>query len=127
MTSSVSLAAAFLAGLVSFISPCVLPIVPGYLSFISGVNVARFKEGGAPRDLVRRVPGEFARERIEVRDGAIGPENDNHTLGRFDEIPKDCFTLVPSHRRTALAAGSRRLGCRLALALLLHGHLVGLR
>ena len=42
MTSSVSLAAAFVAGLVSFISPCVLPIVPGYLSFISGVNVARF-------------------------------------------------------------------------------------
>jgi cytochrome c-type biogenesis protein len=55
MTSSVSLAAAFVAGLVSFISPCVLPIVPGYLSFISGVNVAQFREGGAPRDLVRRV------------------------------------------------------------------------
>jgi cytochrome c-type biogenesis protein len=55
MSSSVSIAAAFLAGLVSFISPCVLPIVPGYLSFISGVNVARYKEGGAPRDLVRRV------------------------------------------------------------------------
>src|SRR5512134_2221512 len=55
MSSSVSLAAAFLAGLVSFISPCVLPIVPGYLSFISGVNVAQFKGGGAPGDLVRRV------------------------------------------------------------------------
>jgi len=55
MTSSVSIAAAFLAGLVSFISPCVLPIVPGYLSFISGVNVAQYKEGSAPRDLVRRV------------------------------------------------------------------------
>jgi cytochrome c-type biogenesis protein len=55
MASSVSLAAAFVAGLVSFISPCVLPIVPGYLSFISGVNVAQFKEGSAPRDVVRRV------------------------------------------------------------------------
>jgi len=55
MSSSVSLAAAFLAGLVSFISPCVLPIVPGYLSFISGVNVAQFKGGNAPSDLVRRV------------------------------------------------------------------------
>lgn len=55
MTSSVSLAAAFLAGLVSFISPCVLPIVPGYLSFISGVNVAQFRDTGAPRDLLRRV------------------------------------------------------------------------
>jgi cytochrome c-type biogenesis protein len=55
MSSSVSLAAAFVAGLFSFISPCVLPIGPGYLSFISGVNVAQFREGGAPRDLVRRV------------------------------------------------------------------------
>jgi cytochrome c-type biogenesis protein len=55
MGSSVSIAAAFLAGLVSFVSPCVLPLVPGYLSFISGVNVSRFREGGAPRDLVRRV------------------------------------------------------------------------
>ena len=55
MASSVSLAAAFLAGLFSFVSPCVLPIVPGYLSFISGVNVAQFKGGSAPSDLVRRV------------------------------------------------------------------------
>jgi cytochrome c-type biogenesis protein len=55
MSSSVSLAAAFLGGLFSFISPCVLPIVPGYLSFISGVNVAQFRDGGAPFDLVRRV------------------------------------------------------------------------
>ena len=39
----------------SFVSPCVLPIVPGYLSFISGVNVAQFKGGGAPTDLVARV------------------------------------------------------------------------
>jgi cytochrome c-type biogenesis protein len=55
MASSVSLAAAFLAGLFSFVSPCVLPIVPGYLSFISGVNVAQWKGGAAPADLVRRV------------------------------------------------------------------------
>jgi len=32
--------AAFAAGFVSFISPCVLPLVPGYLSAVSGVNVA---------------------------------------------------------------------------------------
>ena len=29
---------AFVFGLLSFISPCVLPIVPGYLSFISGIS-----------------------------------------------------------------------------------------
>ncbi|HUK24994.1 MAG TPA: cytochrome c biogenesis protein CcdA [Terriglobales bacterium] len=31
--------AAFFAGLVSFLSPCVLPLVPGYVSLISGVGV----------------------------------------------------------------------------------------
>jgi cytochrome c-type biogenesis protein len=36
---SVSLFAAFVAGILSFISPCVLPLIPGYLSFISGVSL----------------------------------------------------------------------------------------
>ena len=54
-SESVSLFAAFLAGLVSFVSPCVLPIVPGYLSFISGVNLAQLKGAGAPAALTRRV------------------------------------------------------------------------
>ena len=35
---NVGILTAFLFGLLSFISPCVLPIVPGYLSFISGVS-----------------------------------------------------------------------------------------
>jgi cytochrome c-type biogenesis protein len=37
--------AAFAVGLVSFVSPCVLPLVPGYLSAISGVSVAELSEG----------------------------------------------------------------------------------
>lgn len=36
---NVSLIAAFVAGILSFISPCVLPLVPGYLSFVSGVTL----------------------------------------------------------------------------------------
>jgi len=35
----VSILMAFAAGLISFLSPCVLPLVPGYISFISGVSV----------------------------------------------------------------------------------------
>jgi cytochrome c-type biogenesis protein len=35
--------AAFLAGLVSFLSPCVLPLVPGYVSLISGAGVEQLK------------------------------------------------------------------------------------
>jgi cytochrome c-type biogenesis protein len=55
MNQSVSIFTAFLAGIVSFASPCVLPIVPGYLSFISGINVAQFRNTEAPKELVRRV------------------------------------------------------------------------
>ena len=38
MTEGVSLGAAFLGGVVSFVSPCVLPLMPGYLSYISGLS-----------------------------------------------------------------------------------------
>ena len=55
MSETVSLGAAFIAGLISFISPCVLPIVPGYLSFISGINVAQLKGSEVPAGLARRV------------------------------------------------------------------------
>jgi len=37
--------AAFAVGLVSFISPCVLPLVPGYLSAVSGVSVTDIRDG----------------------------------------------------------------------------------
>ena len=37
--------AAFAVGFVSFISPCVLPLVPGYLSAVSGVSVAEMQTG----------------------------------------------------------------------------------
>src|SRR6202795_1400988 len=45
----VSAFAAFVAGLVSFLSPCVLPLVPGYFSMLSGVGVEQLKEGQTPR------------------------------------------------------------------------------
>jgi cytochrome c-type biogenesis protein len=35
---NVSILTAFIFGIISFVSPCVLPIVPGYLSFISGYS-----------------------------------------------------------------------------------------
>ena len=42
----VPLIAAFTAGLISFLSPCVLPLVPGYISMISGASVQDLKDGG---------------------------------------------------------------------------------
>ncbi len=42
----------FLAGILSFLSPCVLPLVPGYISLISGVSVDSLKEGANSRRAV---------------------------------------------------------------------------
>ena len=43
--SNIGIATAFAAGIVSFLSPCVLPLVPGYVSFVSG---AALGESGLP-------------------------------------------------------------------------------
>src|ERR1051325_9474509 len=43
---------AFVAGIASFLSPCVLPLVPGYISLISGVSIDGLKEGTSSRRAV---------------------------------------------------------------------------
>ena len=47
--NDVSLAGAFLAGLISFLSPCVLPLVPGYISMLSGIGVEQLRQGQQPK------------------------------------------------------------------------------
>lgn len=51
LTSSMLLAipVALLAGLVSFASPCVLPLLPGYLSYASGIGASQITDGEANR------------------------------------------------------------------------------
>ena len=44
--SNIALATALGAGVVSFLSPCVLPLVPGYVSYVAGGNLARREEVG---------------------------------------------------------------------------------
>ena len=39
-----TLSIAFLAGLISFLSPCVLPLIPGYISYISGTSFNKINE-----------------------------------------------------------------------------------
>jgi cytochrome c-type biogenesis protein len=45
--SHAGMIAAFAAGIVSFLSPCVLPLVPGYVSYIAGQSVTATAEPGA--------------------------------------------------------------------------------
>ena len=52
--TDVTLLAAFGAGFLSFISPCVLPLIPGYISYISGMSLddMRKADAGARRRLI---------------------------------------------------------------------------
>ena len=52
----VSFGGAFIAGLLSFLSPCILPLVPPYLCFLGGVSLEQLEDGGeADRAAARRV------------------------------------------------------------------------
>ncbi|MPZ10883.1 MAG: cytochrome c biogenesis protein CcdA [Kiloniellaceae bacterium] len=51
--SNIGLLTAFAAGAISFLSPCVLPLVPGYLSYVAGRAASESPGGGA---LVLRLP-----------------------------------------------------------------------
>lgn len=51
---AVSFIVAFLAGLAYFLSPCVLPLVPSYISYITGISFEELREGGS-KESVRLV------------------------------------------------------------------------
>jgi len=50
VSANVNVLAAFLAGIVSFISPCVLPLIPAYLSFLTGSSLEELKAQSDARD-----------------------------------------------------------------------------
>jgi cytochrome c-type biogenesis protein len=52
---SVSIFAAFLAGLISFISPCVMPLIPMYISFISGLSLEEMRDDTDRKKVMKRV------------------------------------------------------------------------
>jgi len=51
--NDVSYGVAFLAGILSFLSPCVLPLVPGYISFLSGVSLEELEKGVSSKRVLR--------------------------------------------------------------------------
>src|SRR5688572_15350006 len=71
MEENVTLLAAFGAGLLSFISPCVLPLVPGYLSYISGLSLDEMRgtpgvTGGSAGVVAVAVPSAAARRQVVI-------------------------------------------------------------
>jgi len=55
MIAEITILAAFAAGVVSFLSPCVLPLVPPYLSFLAGASLEELTENSVDSVVRRRV------------------------------------------------------------------------
>lgn len=51
----VSFGGAFLAGLISFLSPCVLPIVPPYLAYLAGISFSQLTHDGVAKGTQKRI------------------------------------------------------------------------
>lgn len=55
MTTEVSIPLAFMGGILSFISPCVLPLVPSYISFVTGISFEELTGDGAEDKRLKKV------------------------------------------------------------------------
>lgn len=55
MGNEISLLVAFMAGLLSFLSPCVLPLIPAYISFITGVSIKDLTDTGSKNVQLNKV------------------------------------------------------------------------
>jgi cytochrome c-type biogenesis protein len=52
--NQVSIGIAFFAGVLSFLSPCVLPLIPGYISFLSGLSLEELQQGIQRRKIIKK-------------------------------------------------------------------------
>ena len=52
--SQIDFWSAFIAGLLSFLSPCILPLVPGYISFVSGLSLEELTRGTDRKGVIAR-------------------------------------------------------------------------
>ena len=57
----IELLIAFGAGLISFLSPCVLPLIPGYVSFISGQSLQEILKSKQEFEIIFQHPSPLAK------------------------------------------------------------------
>ena len=90
MIAPVSFAAAFFGGLVSFLSPCVLPLVPAYVGYVSGVYAADVETPGARGRAVRAATAFVAGFSLVF----VGLGASATLLGRLVEAHLDQLSLI---------------------------------
>ncbi len=52
---NISIFVAFLAGIISFLSPCILPVIPSYLAFITGISLEELSEQESLKKVRKKV------------------------------------------------------------------------
>jgi len=55
ISRNITFITAFFAGIISFLSPCVLPLIPGYISFISGVSIQELTDNSELKKVREKV------------------------------------------------------------------------
>lgn len=111
--NSVGYGAAFLAGLASFLSPCVLPLIPGYLSMISGISLAELSGESGP-----------AGAGASAGSGTAGPGIPAGTRTGAG-LAAACFVLGFSVVFTAMGAAATAIGSTLTAHLALLSRVAG--
>ena len=99
---------AFLAGLVSVVTPCVLPLVPGYLSAVSAVEANRL----ADRGLVSRArAGRVIRYRARISEADyLSRSLDNILAGASEEARRGALANLAERLPASELAALRRAG-----------------
>ncbi len=107
-----AMGAAALAGLVSFLSPCVLPLMPGYLSYVTGLAGADLEHRGE-RKGTRLTPAVAEGPPVNTAAAASGPTRAGAESGGAEAVaPKGARgvgTAVREHVRTGRAVKGRVL------------------
>ena len=108
--NDISYPLAFLAGILSFLSPCVLPLVPSYLSFITGISFEDLTFNGDPDDLLEDLialdTADIADLRAEMADAR---DEIQHAIDEIEEARAEVSS-VPGGKavlETALSIASK--------------------
>jgi cytochrome c-type biogenesis protein len=128
----VSVFAVFVAGLFSFLSPCVLPLVPGYISMLSGIGVEQLRQGQQPRNslMSSALAFVFGLSSVFIALGATASAVGQflvHHRGLLAPIAGAIVILFGLHLIGVLARLNWAVGLALTVGLVLLGMLVKIR
>ena len=82
---------AFVAGMLSFLSPCILPLVPPYLCFLGGVSLKQLEGGAAVDRAALHVAGRGIKSRFDRQSRRVSRDVDP----RSRKANRSCRSVTP--------------------------------